>query len=226
MSPYQKNIVSFLVQLNIIVWLGIALYAFVWIPYQDVITERFNTIALRPTSAPTAAPTPTPTILPTQTATARRIVVPTLAPIHSPIVAPVALAAPGGTSSSSPLMPGDTWRGIDAGARVWYRIASGGVHMDVFLEANPLDGITFDVYAPGNLDKPIGQGTLQASSGRLTWSGGHWDSTGDWLARVNNANPSSVQYKLTSQTQVIPKCDSISYWEYIGKNLVYWTRCK
>ena len=98
--------------------------------------------------------------------------------------------------------------------------------MDVFLEANPLDGLTMDVYAPGNLDRPIGQGTLDNKTHRLAWAGGHWDSTGDWLARITNGNSSSVQYKLTSDTREIPKCESISYWEYIGKERVYWTRCK
>lgn len=98
--------------------------------------------------------------------------------------------------------------------------------MDVFLEGNPLEGMTFEVFAPNNLQRPIGQGSLDNTRSRLVWAGGYWNSSGDWLARVNNANPTAAQYKLTSTARVIGMCDSVSYWEYIGKNLVYWTRCR
>ena len=124
------------------------------------------------------------------------------------------------------MMPADSWRAISAGARVWYKLGSGGEHMDVFLEAKPLDGLSLEVYAPGNLDQPIGHGTLQSSTNRLVWAGGHWQSEGDWLGRVTNGNPVTVQYKLDSSGRDISNKSCYSYWENIGANPVYWTECE
>lgn len=98
--------------------------------------------------------------------------------------------------------------------------------MDVFLEGNPLGGVWFEVYAPENYGRPIGRGSFENATGRLVWAGGHWNASGDWLAHVANDSANSVRYQLTSVSRVIGKCDSISYWEYIGTSLVYWTRCK
>ena len=81
MTPYQKNIVNFLVQLNVIVWCAIAIYAFVWLPYQDQITARFNSVALRPTATPTPKILPSITPAPTITPTPRRIFAPTQVPV-------------------------------------------------------------------------------------------------------------------------------------------------
>lgn len=124
------------------------------------------------------------------------------------------------------MIPADTWRTLGAGARVWYIVGSGGVHMDVFLQAKPLDGVTMEVYAPDQLDQPIGHGTYQAASGALVWAGGHWSSEGDWLARVVNGSSISVQYKLTSSAKNISNKSCYSYWEYIGDQRVYWTECQ
>lgn len=201
-----------------------------------------------PTNSPAPTITPTPptssssdassaslTITPSRTATPSKsgglVLAPTPASqrVAAPTKAaapPAAPAAPSGDSPSNPLIPGDSWHLLASGASVWYKVGNGGDHMDVFLEANPLDGMTFEVFTPDNLQRPIGQGSLDNTRSRLVWAGGHWNSSGDWLARVNNANPMAVQYKLTSSTRVIGMCDSVSYWEWIGKNLVYWTRCR
>jgi len=120
----------------------------------------------------------------------------------------------------------NSWQTLNPGERVWYKIGSGGFHLSVFLEAKPLDGMSLDVYAPGQLDQPIGRGTLQLASGSLVWAGGHWQSEGDWLARVTNGNPASVQYKLTSSAKDISGKSCYSYWEDIGTQHVYWTECQ
>ena len=124
------------------------------------------------------------------------------------------------------MTPAGSWLTLGAGERVWYVIGSGGVHMDIFLEAKPLDGMTMEVYAPGQLDQPIGHGTFQAATGALVWAGGHWQSEGNWLARVINGNPVPVQYKLSSSTKDISNKTCYSYWEYIGDQPVYWTKCQ
>jgi hypothetical protein len=118
------------------------------------------------------------------------------------------------------------WQTLGSGASVWVKLGNGGDHIDAFLEALPLEGVTLQVFAPGNPDQPIGQGTYQRATGKLVWAGGKWNSTGDWMAKITNGNSGTVQYKLTTRAEPIPRCESISYWEKIGTADVYWTRCK
>jgi hypothetical protein len=191
----------------------------------------------------TATPWPTPRILQLgERFTLGAVIVPaTPVPVSPNIVAP---APPGlpinspsnfappvvartGDSPTNALSADGGSRSLAAGASVWYRIGSGGDHMEVFLDANPLSGMALSVYAPGNASDPIGQGTLQKSSGRLVWAGGHWRSEGDWLARVANSNPMAVQYTLTSSARSIGKKSCYSYWEnYPTGQRVYWTECE
>jgi hypothetical protein len=143
-------------------------------------------------------------------------------------VTPISQAAPlspqGGDSPSNPIPVSDAWRQLGPGASIWYKIGKGGDHIDLFLDASDLSAMLMQVFAPGNLDQPIGQGSLER--GRLVWAGGKWNSSSDWLARVTNAGQATVWYHMVSYTREIGVCDSISYWEYIGKQRVYWTRCK
>jgi hypothetical protein len=136
-----------------------------------------------------------------------------------------ALATSAGNNPSNPITPADAWRTIDPGAHVWYRIGRGGFHISAFLDAKPLDGISMDIYAPGQLEQSIGRGTLQKATGLLVWSGGHWQSEGDWLARVSNSNPTSIQYKLTSTAKDMSNKSCYSYWEDINGQPYYWTEC-
>jgi hypothetical protein len=124
------------------------------------------------------------------------------------------------------MLPGDAWQTLGAGAQVWYKIGNGGVHIDVLLQAQPLDGVTMDVFAPTQLGQPIGRGTYQNALGGLVWAGGHWSSEGDWLARINNSNQMPVQYKLSSNVKDISNKTCHSYWEHIGTAPVYWTICE
>ncbi|MBM3127799.1 MAG: hypothetical protein FJ009_04090 [Chloroflexi bacterium] len=153
------------------------------------------------------------------------------APRVAPAVSPAPVAPPvssrDGASPTSALSADGAQRTLGAGASAWYKIGSGGQHIDVFLDAKPLSGMALAVFAPGNLSDPIGQGTLQNSSGRLVWAGGHWKSEGDWLARVTNQNPMAVQYTLTSSGRDISKKSCYSYWEsYPNGARVYWTECQ
>ncbi len=175
-------------------------------------------------TTPTATPSPTPTrVFAAATPASKQASQQTVATIT--IAAPQAAApSPSGDSPLNAIVAGDTWRNIGSGASVWYKIGKAGDHMEVFLEASPLQGVSMQVFAPGNLDRPIGQGSLER--GRLVWAGGKWNSSSDWLARVTNNNPGTVSYRLTSSTREIGACDSWSYWEWIGKNLVYWTACR
>jgi len=188
--------------------------------------ERFSIVGL--VGAPTPVSVPAPRVIAAPPANFAPRVVPMIQP--TPI--PPANAAPpvvsrDGTSPTSALSADGATRTLAAGASVWYKIGSGGQHLDVFLDANPLSGMSLEVFAPGNLSTPIGRGTLQNSTGRLVWAGGHWRSQGDWFARVTNHNPMAVQYTLTSSARDISNKSCYSYWEYFPNGAyVYWTECQ
>jgi hypothetical protein len=237
MTANQRNILAKLVIVNLGVYglLGLGAFGGSLID-QGLGKAQSVAIALQQTLKPA-----TPTFPPTRTSTAPPIpkqasptihkVIPPPSPVVAqqsfPVTAPQpALAPEDGLGPSSPLTPADAWRTLGAGARIWYKVGSGGEHIDVFLEGKPLDGLSLEVYAPGQLDQPIGHGTLQAATNRLVWAGGHWQSAGDWLGRVTNSNPVSVQYKLVSSGQNISNKSCYSYWESLGNSSVYWTKCE
>ncbi len=141
--------------------------------------------------------------------------------------APV-VAAPSGDSPANALTADGGSRTLGPGASAWYKVGGGGDRIEVFLDANPLSGMSLAVFAPGNLSDPIGQGTLQKSSGRLVWAGGHWRSEGTWMARVTNGNPMAVQYTLTTTAHAIGQKNCYSYWETYQTTgqRVYWTECQ
>ncbi len=233
MTPNQKSILFKLILGNLIVYVVLAFFAFgPPLPQLEDLASLMSlvshptAVALQPTkalpraiAAPTSTPAPSPTLV-------LRPVMRSVRPPAPPVASPVPITVRAGDSPAHALVPADAWLTLGAGARVWYVIGSGGVHMDVSLEAKPLDGITMEVYAPGQLDQPIGHGTYQTATGRLVWAGGHWQSEGNWLARVINGNPAPVQYKLTSSAKDISNKSCYSYWENIGDQRVYWTECR
>lgn len=169
----------------------------------------------------TAYRAPAPVKPATSSAAATKAVTP---PSAAPKAA--APAAPSGNASASSANLVNSWQSLGPGSVVWLKLGSGGDHIDASLEANSLDGVSMQVFAPDSPDKPIGQGSLQNSTGHLVWSGGKWSSIGDWMARIANTSSAAVWYKLTVSGYSIGQCDSISYWEKIGTADVYWTRCK
>jgi len=141
--------------------------------------------------------------------------------------APPVVTAPNGDSPANAMTADGGSRTLAPGASAWYKIGNGGEHIEVSLDANPLSGMALYVYAPGNTSDPIGQGSLQKSTGRLTWAGGHWRSEGAWLARVANNNPMAVQYTLTSSGQAIGNKSCYGYWENLPTGQrIYWTECQ
>ncbi len=146
--------------------------------------------------------------------------------LSSTFSAPALITYAAGATRNNALEPDGVYRTLNAGASVWYRVGSGGVHMDVWLDANPVGGVSMAIYAPNGSDKPVGYGTPDKSNAdRLLWSGGHWQGEGNWYARIANNNPLPVQYRIQSNARDISNKSCYSYWEYIGSNLVYWTRC-
>jgi hypothetical protein len=227
MTPNQKNIVGKLFLGNLIVYAGLAYYFFgPPLPQLLSLLPRPTALAIqnKPATPRPFPPTTTPKPAPAPTL-ALRSIVRSVRPPAPPVVLPAAPAVPSGGSPQNPLTPGNEWQSLAAHAQAWYRLGNGGVHIDAALQAKPLDGMTLDVFAPGRLDQPIGQGTLQAASGSLVWAGGHWQADGDWLARVTNSNAVSIQYKLTSAVKDISRKTCHSYWENIGTSRVYWTVC-
>ncbi|MBI5029665.1 MAG: hypothetical protein HZB51_04005 [Chloroflexi bacterium] len=182
---------------------------------------------------PVLTPTPTPIVRPPAP----------VAPVVSPLIIPVVTVAPvpvvqppapnppsipsGGSSPMNPLNPG-TWMVLDSGASAWYRIGSGGVQMEVFLDADIISNMTMAIYAPGQLSRPIGMGTTWSrDTSRLAWNGGHWNSEGDWLALVTNRNATSVHYRVTSSARDISNKTCHGYWERInGGDPIFWTICE
>lgn len=175
-------------------------------------------------TTPTAAPTASPTRAVAAATPASRSVSQQVAVNVATIPLPAAPGAPSGDSPLTAIPASDAWRMISPGASVWYKVGKGGDHIDVFLDASPLQGLAMRVFSPSNLDRPIGQGSLER--GRLVWSGGQINLIGDWMARVTNGNPVAVQYRLSTVSREIAPCNTYSYWEYIGPNLVYWTACR
>lgn len=231
MTPKQSDLLFKLALGNVVIWSAIGFIVY-GLPILD---ERNNAqataIALRQTQTAPTATKPIPTATPTlprairePSTPAPRISAPIIVATAAPV--PQVIAAPAGNSPSNPASTTGAWQTLNAGASVWMRLGGGGDHIDAFLDARPMDGVTMQVYAPGNLEQPIGQGTFQKSSGQLVWSGGKWSSSGEWMAKIINGNSGAVQYKLTANTTPIPQCDSISYWEKINGQDVYWTRCK
>ncbi len=163
-----------------------------------------------PRAAPLpSVPVPTPMALPAQN-------VPTSAPETS-----------AGASPLDALEPTGAVRTLDAGASVWYRIGQGGAHIEVWLAPEPAWGVQMEVYAPGQLHRPIGRGTAyKGDPTRLVWSGGHWQAQGTWYARVVNGNPSAIRYTLTRAQFSLGNKSCYSYWEMIGTLPVYWTECR
>ena len=186
-----------------------------------------------PTPLPPLAPQSiTPTPLPPINWSSNYVAPTPLPPVSSQsdpsnppsVIIPPAPVTFGGTTRSSALEPSDSFRTLNAGASVWYRIGTSGTHIDVWLEANPLGGVSMAIYAPNGSDAPIGRGTPDNSQ-RLVWSGGHWEGEGNWYALIANSNPVSVQYRIQSSARDISNKSCYSYWEYIGTSLVYWTKC-
>ncbi len=242
MSWNQKSVIAILVFSNLLVYVyGYLAWQILATP-QPAVTQPSEMIALDIAPSPTSTPTATLTPIPTSTAT------PTLTPTPAPTEITVtststprplaARARPratatltppavqNATNTFGPLQPGDAWKTLPPKTSVWYKLGNGGDHIDALLQAQPLEAVKMEVFAPDAPDHPIGQGSPQRGVDGLSWSGGHWNSTGDWLARITNTSPAAVQYRVVSATYVIGHCDSESYWEYVGPNLTYWTRCK
>ncbi len=226
MTPKQKNLLLKLFLGNLIVYAILAIFVF-----KPPLPQLADLIALLPSRVPSQAPTPKPlptptrlpstipTVLPKPTIRVVRASVPTLLPQPNPSGAT-------GANPASPLVPINGWQTLSAGSSVWYVIGDGGVHMDVAMQAKPLDGVTFEVYAPAQLDQPIGHGTYQTQTDSLVWAGGQWQANGNWLARILNRNPMAVQYKFTSSAKDIHNKSCRSYWETLGGSPVYWTVCE
>ncbi len=187
-----------------------------------------------PTETPTPSVTPTssttPTITPTPRPTMPAGVALRVTPVPTKVVltaTPIPTKAPaGGTDPTNALLPAGDWRTIGANSSLWYKIGTGGNHIVATLQAQPLDGMRLEVFAPNIWDRPIGAGSHSNGVDGLVWAGGRWENYGDWFARVVNANSGPVTYRLVVNSNEIPACEVIGYWEYIGSNYVYWKRCK
>ena len=174
------------------------------------------------------APTPIKSI-PAQVAPQPPViyVTPLPTPLPPPLTMPSIPSVAGGSNPMDALEPSDTWLHLDSGASVWYRVGTDGAQMSVFLDLDPASNVAMSIYAPGQLDRPIGKGTPNGQDlSRLIWSGGHWSAQGDWYAQVINYNPMAVQYRLMSSARDTRNKSCHGYWEKINGAPVYWTICE
>jgi hypothetical protein len=177
----------------------------------DEVPQRGAWCAQRPVPAPISA------------APARTVVAPATA-------TPVANVRRGASPTEALEITGE-WQTIEANANVWYKVDNGqNFYLDVWVDANGKSGLGLSVYSPEQTNNlslttpPKGRGTINGAPGHdLYWSGSQ--ARGTWYALVTNSNASPVQYKIgSSRADADRNC--VSYWEWIGKDLVWWTACR
>ena len=152
-----------------------------------------------------------------------------LTPVPIPVV-----ASPRGDSPSTAMEIPDAWQTLEPGASFWYRLGDGNLpqRLEVWLDANGQGGIGFAVFAPDQMGDfsgstvPKGRGTYNRSepSHDLYWVG-QANAGGTWFIAVTNSSAAPVSFKLAYNRAETPR-SCRSYWEYIGKDYVYWTACK
>lgn len=158
-------------------------------------------------------------------------------PVPVPVAAAAKPAAPvklqkGGDSAANALEISNDDEFIDAGARLWYKIGSDGLHFDVAMLTYGQPGLNFAVYAPNNQNfsapdtKPTGVGTYSnADPNTLRWAGGSMSQRGTWYAIVSNTSSTRLKFKIGSSQSAVDKT-CVSYWETLPSGeYVYWTKC-
>lgn len=155
-------------------------------------------------------------------------------PTRARTLSVVAKNVPRGDSPANALEMQDAWRTLDPGASVWYKTddSSGFRALRIWLDANGRGGLSLAIFSPDQMEgvysiaKPIGRGTFNKldPSHDLLWSSDYarW---GVWYALVTNSNVVPASYKVgyTQTGKDAKTC--VSYWEWIGKDYVYWTNC-
>jgi hypothetical protein len=237
MTLKQTGIVVGLVLSNLIIfWIGYSLLNVKVEPPPDTPAPP-QIVYLEITASPTATSQPIFTATPLAIATPTWTLVPL--PVAAPTIAsptptrppatrvrPTATRAPAassqppvaqtGTDSTNPLLPGSDWKILPSGASVWFKLGQGGDHIEALLESKISFGMSMDIFAPGNLDRPIGVGRSLPDTNGLTWSGGQGNSNGVWLARITNSNIMAVQYRLTTTISAIRTPEAVSFQERGG----------
>ena len=153
-----------------------------------------------------------------------QVVVPSAPSVLPPQVSPPVVNS--GASRNDALTPTGDWQTLAGGSEAWYLIGTGGPHIEVWMTAEPHLNVTLDIFAPNESSVPIGRGTpSKKDPTTVYWSGGSWRTNGNWYARVTNYYAAPIRYMLNSTATQLGTKSCYSYWEYIGKDYVYWTRC-
>ncbi len=143
---------------------------------------------------------------------------------------PVAKATPKGDSPFSARVMTGEWETIPAGGQVWYRIDNqNNFFLDIWMDTYGKPGVVFSVYSPeqtNNLSAstvPKGRSAPSKEGHDWGWKGAQ--ATGIWHVLVMNTTNAPMAYRIdyrqTSQDRVCR-----SYWEWINRDLVYWTACR
>ena len=137
---------------------------------------------------------------------------------------PVALPVLTGENPSLAMTPAGDWQYIPARSFVWYKISDGGLQLTLWIDANGMQGLAMDIYAPDQTDwsKPIGRGSFNKFEPHdLFWTG-RTRARGDWYAMVRNTNNFAIPYSLNysrSKHSVADRCSSCHGQE------IEWDRC-
>lgn len=145
------------------------------------------------------------------------------------------IAQPSGATPNDAIPADDAWRVIGPGAKAWHRINIANVNhiLDIWLDTKDhVGGMEFAVFsnyqADGGLSvnsHPVGRGTYNRFfDNDLRWMG-RAPRGGAWYVLVGNNNSVPVTYKLGTNITQMPDKTCTSYWEWIGKDYVYWTAC-
>lgn len=135
---------------------------------------------------------------------------------------PIVIAT--GENPGLAMTPTGEWQYIAPQSSVWYKISDGGLQLTVWIDANGLNGLAMEIYAPDQTDwsKPIGRGSFNKFEPHdLFWTG-RSRAIGSWYAMVRNDNPIAIPYNLNysrSKHSVADRCSACH-----GSD-IEWDRC-
>ncbi len=128
----------------------------------------------------------------------------------------------------------DSWQTLPPNASVWYKTSDslGYRLIELSIEASPANAIGLSMFSPDQREglsadtKPIGRGSSNKYDppNVLHWKAGYARS-GVWYALVINYSAAPVSYRLIYNQADQTQKNCTGYWEYIGKDYVYWIDC-
>lgn len=160
---------------------------------------------------------------------------PAVQTVKSTPVANLVSSTPQGDSPAAAIEMDDNWRMIAPNTSLWLKTAPlPGPHMlELWLDANKQPGISFAIYGSDQITyywpemRPVGRAAFNRAMAEhdLYWKG-QSALPGAWYALVTNSSNVPISFKISYSNEAKNKKVCTSYWEWIGKDYVYWTACR